>query len=540
MIVSCPESLEYPDVPAGAILAGAARRWNGRTAFRAGDRELSFTQLYERACSFAHALDAEGIGKGHIVAVHLANCFEFAVAYHGILLAGATYTPANPLLPAADLAFQLADSGAELVVTSESSVTAVEAVRDRTSVRRVVTAGDDFERFLAGHPTSRPDIEIDIHHDVAHLAYTGGTTGRSKGVVVPHRNVVVNTLQSACWISGSEPRVDTDGGLWVEQTSDPEEYPNRQGTGVMIAQSPWFHVMGTVGSLDVQLMTGTTQIIHPRFDPKRFLEDVAHFGVTAISGAPPLYAALVARPEFADATFDSVKYLSSAAAPLPGQLLEAIRAGFGKDVVINEAYGLTEVTLVAASGPAGRSVTRKAGSVGCPMYDTQIKLAADDSDRPLSPGEPGEVCIKGPQVMVGYLNRPEETATTLVDGWLHTGDIGTFDEDGYLYIVGRKKDMLIYKGYNVYPRHLEELLAVQPGVGGAAVVGRPDPSVGEIPVAFIAPDGTGTLDPEKACAAVNDQLLPYQRIREIRVIESLPVSAAGKVLKRELREQLTG
>jgi long-chain acyl-CoA synthetase len=298
--------------------------------------------------------------------------------------------------------------------------------------------------------------------------------------------------------------------------------------------------MGTVGSLDVQLMIGTTQIIHPRFDPKRFLEDVAHFGVTAISGAPPLYAALVARPEFADATFDSVKYLSSAAAPLPGQLLEAIRAGFGKDVVINEAYGLTEVTLVAASGPAGRSVTRKAGSVGRPMYDTQIKLAADDSDRPLSPGEPGEVCIKGPQVMVGYLNRPEETAITLVDGWLHTGDIGTFDEDGYLYIVGRKKDMLIYKGYNVYPRHLEELLAVQPGVGGAAVVGRPDPSVGEIPVAFIAPDGTGALDPEKACAAVNDQLLPYQRIREIRVIESLPVSAAGKVLKRELREQLTG
>jgi long-chain acyl-CoA synthetase len=538
MIVSCPESLEYPDVPAGAILAGAARRWNGRTAFRAGDRELSFTQLYERACSFAHALDAEGIGKGHIVAVHLANCFEFAVAYHGILLAGATYTPANPLLPAADLAFQLADSGAELVVTSESSVTAVEAVRDRTSVRRVVTAGDDFERFLAGHPTSRPDIEIDIHHDVAHLAYTGGTTGRSKGVVVPHRNVVVNTLQSACWISGSEPRVDTDGGLWVEQTSDPEEYPNRQGTGVMIAQSPWFHVMGTVGSLDVQLMTGTTQIIHPRFDPKRFLEDVAHFGVTAISGAPPLYAALVARPEFADATFDSVKYLSSAAAPLPGQLLEAIRAGFGKDVVINEAYGLTEVTLVAASGPAGRSVTRKAGSVGCPMYDTQIKLAADDSDRSLSPGEPGEVCIKGPQVMVGYLNRPEETATTLVDGWLHTGDIGKVDEEGFFYLLDRKKDLIIRGGFNVYPAEIETVLHDHPAIREAAVVAVPHRVLGEEPCAVVAFRPGAEVEQAELEAFCAERLADFKRPRQWRFVDELPRNAMGKILKRDLRDQL--
>ncbi|HTF55363.1 MAG TPA: AMP-binding protein, partial [Pseudonocardia sp.] len=223
------------------------------------------------------------------------------------------------------------------------------------------------------------------------------------------------------------------------------------------------------------------------------------------------------------------------AAPLAVELIKAMRARFGEDVVIGEGYGLTEVTMGATAGPAALSAVRKIGTVGLPVADTQVKLVTEGSEEPLPVGEHGEVCIRGPQVMIGYLNRPEETAVVLVDGWLHTGDIGVLDEDGYLAIVDRKKDMLIYKGYNVYPRMLEERLFAQPGVSGAAVVGRPDPAAGELPVAFVVAPG---VDAEQLREKVNADLLPYQRLREIHLVDSIPVSAAGKVLKRELRKQL--
>jgi long-chain acyl-CoA synthetase len=213
---------------------------------------------------------------------------------------------------------------------------------------------------------------------------------------------------------------------------------------------------------------------------------------------------------------------------------------FGEDVVIVEGYGLTEVTMGATLGPTGRSGVRKVGTVGLPVYDTEVRIVAPEGVdlTPLPPSEAGEVCIRGPQVMVGYKGRLEETAATLVDGWLRTGDIGAIDEDGYLSIVDRKKDMLLYKGYNVYPRELEELLFAQGAVAGAAVVGRPDPMVGELPVAFVVAPGLGEADAPALMEAVNEQVLPYKRLRELHLVDEIPVSAAGKVLKRELRERL--
>ncbi|MDT7774047.1 MAG: long-chain acyl-CoA synthetase [Pseudonocardiales bacterium] len=559
MIVSSSASLDYPEVPAGAVLAGAAARWGDRIALHVDGRELSFAELYRQACQFANALRAEGVGPGDVVAIHSPNCPQFAIAYHGTLLSGATYTPANPLLPPNDLAAQLADSGAVLALSFEPASKVLAAIRDRTALRRVVltdraqsldpghrvdtaefgTAGVDFEEFLAGQPSTRPDVDIDIHADLAHLAYTGGTTGRSKGVRLPHRNVVVNALQYACWGSGSEPRVDDAGGLWIEQVGDDAEFPVELGTGVAIGLTPWFHAMGTIGSLHIPMLSGATQVLHERFDPGRYLADAERFQVTGMTGAPPLFAALVAHPDFATRDLGSVQGISSGAAPLAVELIKAMRARFGEDVVIGEGYGLTEVTMGATAGPAGRSAIRKIGTVGLPIYDTQVKLVDEGSpggpEEPLPAGEHGEVCIRGPQVMLGYRNRPEETAATLVDGWLHTGDIGVLDEDGYLAIVDRKKDMLIYKGYNVYPRDLEERLYAQPGVSAAAVVGRPDQALGELPVAFVV---APSVDAERLRETVNADLLPYQRLRELYLVDSIPVSAAGKVLKRELRERL--
>jgi long-chain acyl-CoA synthetase len=225
---------------------------------------------------------------------------------------------------------------------------------------------------------------------------------------------------------------------------------------------------------------------------------------------------------------------------MPVEMIEGLRRRFGTEVVIAEGYGLTEVTMVATMGPQARSGLRKPGTVGLPVYDTEVRVVdpAGVDLTPLPVGEPGEVCIRGPQVMAGYKDRPEETAAALVDGWLRTGDIGTLDDDGYLSIVDRKKGMLLYKGYNVYPRELEERLHARPGVVGAAVVGRPDPVAGELPVAFVVAPGLGEPEAIALMEAVNAEVLPYQRLREVHLVDEIPVSAAGKVLKRTLRERL--
>ncbi len=552
-------SLDYPEVPVGAILTGAAGRYGDRVALHYRGRELTFAQIHERACAFAHALGAAGIGRGDVVAVHMPNCPQYPVAYYGILLAGATFSPTNPLLPPVDLAAQLADCGAVAAITWGPAAPVLAAVLNQTAVRTVVLTDReqgldpqhrvaldavpdavDFEEFHAGSPTTDPGVEIDVHHDLAHLAYTGGTTGRSKGVQLPHRNVVVNSLQYACWGTGSVPRVDERGGLYIEQVGDPEEFPTPLGTGVVINLTPWFHAMGTIGGLNVQALTGSTNVLHERFDPGEYLADAERFKVTGMGGAPPLYAALVRHPDFATRDLSSVRGISSGAAPLPVEIIRALQERLGDDVAIAEGYGLTEVTMGATSAPPGKSAVRKVGSVGVPVFDTEIRIVdpAGDDLTPLPAGESGEVLIRGPQVMTGYRNRPEENDATLVEGWLRTGDVGVLDEDGYLSIVDRKKDMLLYKGYNVYPRKLEELLHAQPGVAGAAVVGRPDPEAGELPVAFVVAPGMSEADGATLVEAVNAQVLPYSRIRELHLVDEIPVSAAGKVLKRELRERL--
>jgi long-chain acyl-CoA synthetase len=293
--------------------------------------------------------------------------------------------------------------------------------------------------------------------------------------------------------------------------------------------------------MNVPLLRGDTLVLHDRFEPGAYLADAERFRVTTMGGAPPLFAALLRHPDLATRDLSSVRTITSGAAPMPLGMIEALRARFGPDVVIAEGYGLTEVTMVATQAPMNRSGVRKPGTVGPPVDDTEVRLvdpAATDLE-PLPPGEPGEVCIRGPQVMAGYADRPEETAAVLVDGWLRTGDIGALDGDGYLSIIDRKKDMLLYKGYNVYPRELEELLHARPGVAAAAVVGRPDPVAGELPVAFVVAPGLHPPDATSLMEAVNAQVLPYKRLREVHLVDEIPVSAAGKVLKRALRDRLT-
>jgi long-chain acyl-CoA synthetase len=552
-----PRSLDYPPVPVGSILRAAVRRWGDRTAFVHSDIELSFAELGHRAHAVAAGLAERGIGRGDVVAVHLPNCLQYPAVYYGVLLAGATFSPTNPLLPPAGLAHQLADAGARALVTWEPVLPVVRAALADTGVQTVVVTGPQqiaapgaavdlqdlpgavsLAELLAADPTdAHRDATIDPVGDLAHLAYTGGTTGVSKGVELPHRAVVTNVLQSACFSSGSVPVLDTDGDVTLDQISSEAEHPTRLGTARIINLTPWFHAMGVIGYLNGQLMSGATVVIHDRFDPARYVADAVRYRVTSIGGAPPVFVALLQVPGIADADLSSVRSFTSGAAPLPVPLIERMKA-LVPGAVIGEGYGLTEVTMQATGNPPHTSGVRKAGTVGVPLPDTEISIRPLGGGGPLPVGERGEVCIRGPQVMRGYAGRPDATAEAIdAGGWFHTGDVGVLDADGYLSIVDRTKDMLLYKGYNVFPRELEELLFALPGVAAAAVVGRPDPEAGELPVAYVvrrADDAGAALSGEGVLAAVNDQVTPYKRLRDVVFVDALPVSPAGKVLKREL------
>ena len=525
--VTSPRTIELPLVPVGALLDGAARRFGDRPALVHHDDVLTYRGLWEEACGVAHALVARGIRPGDVVALHLPNRLAWPIAYHGILLAGATVALASPALPRDLLDAQLADAGAVAVVSLDPSLENV-----------IMTDGRRLDLAVSDHDTP-PAVDLDPTVALAHLAFTGGTTGRSKGVELTHANVVANVLQYAATSAGAVPAPDVQGGITVEQTSPPEEHPVRIGEAVSLAVAPWFHAMGTNG-LTIGLVTGATAVVQDRFDPATYLADVERHRATTLSGAPAMYHALLAHPDASTRDLSSVRTVTSGASPMAVAQAEKIAALMPEAVVV-EGYGLTEATMGLCISPSERSATRRIGTVGLPVANTELVLLPVETGRPgddpVALGERGEIWARGPQVMRCYHDRPDETADSLVDGWLRTGDIGILGDDGYLAVVDRAKDMLLYKGYNVFPRELEELLAARPEVRTAAVVGLPDDAVGELPTAAVvlAPGVDGVAE---LAAAVNGAVRPYERLRRIYTVDALPVSAAGKVLKGDLRETL--
>src|SRR4051794_17729746 len=304
-----PRTLDYPRGPVGGVLRAAVRRWGDREAFVHHDVPLTFTELGRRAHAVANWLADAGIGRGDVVAVHLPNCRQYPAVYYGVLLTGATFSPTNPLLPPAELAAQLSDAGARVLVTWEQVLPVVRSALAATAVQTVVVTGAphvadfaarldlgdgevDLAELLAGDGTDRPlDAGVDVGADLAHLAYTGGTTGVSKGVELPHRAVVTNVLQSTCWTSGSLPALDAEGDVTLDQVGSQEEFTTRLGTATVINLTPWFHAMGVIGYLNGMVMSGTTVVIHDRFDPALYVSDAVNHRVTSIGGGPPVLAA---------------------------------------------------------------------------------------------------------------------------------------------------------------------------------------------------------------------------------------------------------
>ncbi len=530
-------------------------RHRGDAFFRHGDHVHRVGLLVNR---FAHALAARGVKKGDRVAIHLLNCPQFAIAYYALLRLGAVFVPCSPLLTDRELEYQIADSGAETLITTDLFFAVTGKVIERRPVKNLIVTsladvyppltimtkplrkiaidkGEDFVALLEEGSPDPISVPVDPKKDLAHLAYTGGTTGLPKGVMLTHYNIVSNVLQCFHFYSLGKPDV-RDGVLVPDLSGIPAGVDPlmklRMKTLVVV---PWFHAMGTIAYLNLQLYAGHTMILFPRFDPGPFIRAVEKYGAEVIGGAPQLFIQMIDHPEFSRTDLSSIRAVISGAAPLPEHVMRRMMGAFPG--VVTEGYGMTEVTLVATANPADRAAV-KVGSVGMPVIDTDVTVVDLETGEPVAVGEQGELCIRGPQCMRGYWNRPEETKNVLIDGWIHSGDIGCEDEDGYFFITDRKKDMIIYKGYNVYPRELEEILFTHPAVLQCAVIGKLDEAGGEIPVAFIQ------LGPDKKATEaeimdfVNGSVAAYKHVRRVVFVESLPVNMAGKVLKRELREKV--
>ncbi|MEZ5152357.1 class I adenylate-forming enzyme family protein [Rhodococcus zopfii] len=537
--------LAYPQVSMAVWAPSMGARYGDRLAVVDGDRTCTYRELDERSAQFANALAASGVRPRDVVLLHIGNCIEFVVAYYGTLRAGATVTPVNPLQPQPGLRRQIEETGAVVGVSQPAQAQTLRDAAEGTSLTTVVVAGDGvvadgtvvgFDAFTAGQPTRFAPAEV-TGDDVAHLAFTGGTTGISKGVRVLHRNVVGNVTQMCAWRAGHAVAETPDGLVTLEPIEELDIYGVQPGKGSTVVVSPLFHAHALINT-SFLLMCGLTQVMAGRFDPARMLELIERHEASYVTGSPAMWHSLATHPDVAVRDTSSVRVVSSGAAPIDRGTLDALVAAF-PNARVTEGYGLTEATCVVTANPLGVGTDYRLGSVGIPIFDTVVQIRAQgDTTEVVGPGEHGVLWVRGPQVTDGYLNHPEITAQQYVDGWLDTGDIAYRDEDGYVFIADRAKDMLIYKGYNVYPRELEEILVSHPAVSTAAVIGRDVGAVGQEPVAFVVPRDGADIDEVALMAFVAEQVLPYKKIRDVVVLDALPTSAAGKILKTDLRSRL--
>lgn len=539
-------SLSYPATSMAVWAPSLAAVYGDRPAVIDGDRVLTYNELDARSAQFAGVLHEAGVRARDVVLLHLGNCLEFHIAYYGALRMGAAVTLVNPLQPEPGLRRQIEETSAAAAVTGSEQADTLLRAADGTSIRSITVVSDGpvtapgavhFADALEERPTSFAPV-VTGPDDVAHIAYTGGTTGISKGVRVLHRNVVGNVTQMCAWRAGHRIVADVDGQISLEPIEDLDIAGVVPGRGSTIVVSPLFHAHALINT-SFLLACGLTQVLAGRFEPGRMLALIEEHEASYITGSPAMWHALAGHPDVAVRDLSTVRVVASGAAPIDRVTLEALERAF-PNARIAEGYGLTEGTCVVTAMPLVVDSEYRLGSVGLPVFDTEVQIREQGNPSVvLGPEERGELWVRGPQVTGGYLGHPEITAEQFVDGWLATGDIAYRDSDGFVFIADRAKDMLIYKGYNVYPRELEEILVTHPAVANAAVVGREVGAVGQEPVAFVVPKNGIDFDADDVMAFVAERVLPYKKIRDIVVVDALPTSAAGKILKTDLRAQLT-
>jgi len=538
-----PHTLEYPSITVPEYLYQSALRYPSQVATMFLGSRLTYRQLKAQVDSLAGQLYTMGVRKGDRVAIMLPNCPQAVIAYYATLSLGAVTVLTSPLYVERELEHQWAESGVETVFVLDLLWPRVEGLRRKLPLKRVIVTGVQdylpfpknvlfpfrargqgkwvkvppgdgifqFKRLVRSG--TAPPLPTDLSpDDLACLQYTGGTTGLPKGAMLTHRNLVASVTQIRAFL--------------LQGHGDAQDRA--------IAILPLFHVYGMNGVMNLGVHLAATLILLPRLDIKSLVDAIGTQRPTFFLGVPALYVAVNSYPGIDQMDLTSIKMCFSGGAPLPVDVIESFEARTGARIA--EAYGMTEASSVTHVNP--RRGVRKFGSVGVPIVGTDSKIVdVETGAQELPPGEAGELLVKGPQVMAGYWNQADETDQVLKDGWLYTGDIATMDEDGYFYIVDRKKDLILTAGFNVYPREVEEVLYQHPKVLEAAVIGLPDKVRGEKVTAYVVLKEGETATPQEIRAFCRERLAHYKEPRAVHFRDELPKSMAGKVLRRAIQEE---
>lgn len=535
-------TFEYPKQNLGLFLVSSAQKYPNRPAIHFMGKTISYKKLLDAAYCMANALRKNGMKKGERVAIMLPNCPQLVIAYYGTLLAGGTVVMTNPLYTERELVYQLKDAGAKILFTLDSFYGKVQNITGETMLEQTIvtsiadylpffkkmlypfvakkegplpiieysTSVHTFKNWLATADNTPYYEKVNADQELALLQYTGGTTGAPKGVMLTHTNLIANTIQSANWC-----------------------YQVEEGKERYIGALPCFHVFGLTVVLNQGIYRAGMLILVPKFDMSAILKMIEKKKPTLFPGAPTMYIALINHPKIKDYDLSSINVCISGSAALPIEVQDRFEE-LTKGRLI-EGYGLTEASPVTHVNPIWG--IRKIGTIGIPMPDTEAKVVNPETGEEVAIGEAGELIVKGPQVMKGYWNRPEDTFDTIRNGWLFTGDMATMDEEGYFSIIDRKKDMIIASGFNIYPREIEEVLYEHPAVKEAVVVGIKDSYRGETVKAYIVLKDGQTADPKELEDFCRTQLAAYKVPRYYVFRESLPKTLVGKVLRRKLLEE---
>ncbi len=472
-------------------------------AVRLDDVALNYAAIEIASSHLAGLLAEHGIVRGDRVGIMLPNLPHFPVCYYGALRRGAVVVPMNVLLKRREVAYYLSDSGAKLLFAWEGFAEEAQAGADEAGAECVVVTLEGFAQ-LVGSASPEPAIAEVDGEDTAVLLYTSGTTGQPKGAELTHANLTSNANASR--------KLFTKGA-----------------DAICLGALPLFHSFGQTCGMNATLGGGGTLTLVPRFDPAKALEVIQRDRVNVFLGVPTMYGAMLHLPQRGDYDVSSLELCGSGGSAMPVELMRSFEEAFGAKIL--EGYGLSESSPVASFNHPDRE--RKPGSIGTPIEGTQMTVVDDDGAE-VPGGEVGEIVIKGPNVMRGYWQRPEATAETIIDGWLHTGDMGRIDEDGYFFIVDRKKELIIRGGYNVYPREVEEVLYEHPAVREAAVLGIPHDEYGEEVGAAVSLTDGAQATPEELREYVRERVAAYKYPRAVWIVDDLPKGPTGKILKREI------
>lgn len=536
-----PAEVDFKDITLQESLSQTATRLPGNRALIFEGKTITYRELDLMVCKFATALKSLGVEPGDRVGFVLPNMVETVVGMFAAFRIGAIAAPNNPLYTDSELAHQLGDAGCKVVLCLDSLVERVANMRSRTGVTDIVSCHirdylpfplkqlfpfvmrslhvktkpgkgiHEFTDLLKAHPTTEANYPSQMD-DTAVVIYTGGTTGISKGVELTHRNLTSNCQQARAWC--------------------PEFI---EGEEIFLGALPFFHSYGLTGALTMCVLYGWCDVLIPKPAALPVLKAVHKYKVTFIPAVPTLFNALIHHPDNKKYSLASVKKCLSGAAPLPLEVIKGFQQLTG--ILISEAYGLTETSPATHGIPFGGKV--KPGCIGLPIPSTDAKLVdVDDPSREITAfGVPGELCVKGPQVMKCYHNRPDETAMALKDGWFYTGDVATVDEEGYFTIVDRKKDLIISGGFNIYPRDVDEVLFSHPKIQEACAIGVPDSHSGERVKAYVVLKPGQAATEQEIVEYCRERLTNYKVPKYVEFVSDLPKSPIGKILRKELRQE---